>query len=87
MTRPPAPAAAPEDSEDGAAAPEEQPEAPSRVFYGNEQYYVFFRLHQYLYDRCAIFRAVVTYHRAVVTYHRRSSSLAHLTAFSLMCSS
>lgn len=25
---------------------------PSRVFYGNEHYYVFFRLHQYLYDRC-----------------------------------
>jgi hypothetical protein len=24
---------------------------PSRVFYGNEHYYVFFRLHQYLYDR------------------------------------
>ena len=24
-----------------------------RVFYGNDAYYVLFRLHQYLYDRCA----------------------------------
>ena len=24
-----------------------------RVFYGNDTYYVLFRLHQYLYDRCA----------------------------------
>ena len=23
-----------------------------RVFYGNDTYYVLFRLHQYLYDRC-----------------------------------
>ena len=27
---------------------------PSWVFYGNEHYYVFFRLHQYLYDRCTV---------------------------------
>ncbi len=54
VVRLPAPAPAQSsDGEDAAAAPEEQPEPPSRVFYGNEQFYVFFRLHQYLYDRCA----------------------------------
>ena len=26
-----------------------------RVFYGNDAYYVLFRLHQYLYDRCGAF--------------------------------
>lgn len=30
----------------------EQEDQALRVFYGNDTYYVLFRLHQYLYDRC-----------------------------------
>ena len=29
------------------------PADPSRIIYGNEAFFVFFRLHHYLYDRCA----------------------------------
>lgn len=53
VVRLPAPAQSSDGEDAAAAAPEEQPEPPSRVFYGNEQFYVFFRLHQYLYDRRA----------------------------------
>ena len=34
--------------------------AAQRVFYGNDTYYVFFRLHQYLYDRLVAIAAYVT---------------------------
>jgi hypothetical protein len=40
---------------------------PSRVFYGNEHYYVFFRLHQYLYDRCIVVLQSIKYTTCIMT--------------------